>query len=594
MAFSCWFGRGGVAASLLLLVLTACGGPTQKFSDLAQDYVYAALSFEPVTATGAGYHVHNGVHLNEIPDDFDSNSLAKRREFYAEFRKRLGQFDAATLSAEDRADYDIIQDHIELQLVELDTIQNYKHNPTVYVELIGNALFSPFVLTYAPAEERFREITARLAKVPALLGQARQNLVDAPEIWTQVAVKENDGNHDLIVNTLTPNCPKSELASFDRAAREALKSIDDFTNWLNGDLAKRKSDWRLGTEKYSLKFKPVLSLGPNPKQVLADAEAELAKTRAEMIATARPLHAKLFPGAADPGDASKLISAVLGKIALKHGKADTYFADAKRDLEQVRAFIREKGFVVLPGQDNLKIIETPVFMRGISAVGGFSSAPPLMPELGAFYSLTPIPASLEPERIESRLREYNTYGLKILTIHEGLPGHYLQFEYANRVQAKGRRVLRSVYGNGPYVEGWAVYATKVMIERGYLDNDPELLLTWHKQYLRAVANTILDIRMQTENMTDEQAMNLMINQTFQEKEEAAAKLTRAKLSSTQLPAYFTGYRAWLRLREQMKEKRGGSFDLAKFHEQALQAGAVPMPALERIMMAPPAAAEGKQ
>ncbi|MCC6540268.1 MAG: DUF885 domain-containing protein [Bryobacterales bacterium] len=585
----------GVAATLLFLALSACtSGPPPKFSDVVQEYVFTALSFEPVTATGAGYHVHNGIHLNEILDDFDSNALAKRREFYLGFRKRLGQFDAAALSAEDRADYDIIHDHISLQLAELDTIQSYKHNPTVYVELIGNALFTPFVLEYGTPAERYRQITARLAKVPALLGQARQNLVDAPEIWTQVAVRENDGNHDLIVNTLTPNCPKSELASYDRAAREALKSIDDFTNWLNNDLAKRKADWRLGAEKYSLKFAPVLSLGLDPKQVLADAEAELAKTRAEMIATARPLHAKLFPGAKDPGDASKLISTVLGKIALKHGKAETYFDDAKRDLEQVRAFIREKGFVGLPGQDNLKIIETPVFMRGIYAVGGFNPAPALMPELGAFYWLTPIPTTLEPERIESRLREYNTYGLKILTIHEGLPGHYLQFEYANRVQPNGRRVLRAVYGNGPYVEGWAVYATKLMIEHGYLDNDPELLLTWHKQYLRAVANTILDVRLHTQNMTDEQAMDLMINQTFQEKEEATAKLQRAKLSSTQLPTYFTGYRAWLRLREQVKEKRGGSFNLAQFHEQALKAGAVSMPALERIMMAPPASADGKK
>ncbi len=585
----------GWTGLLSVLLLPACGGPPVKFADLAQEYVHTALSHEPVAATGAGYHVHNGVHLNELIDDLDSNSLVKRRAFYADFGKRLGQFDAGKLSAEDRADYDIIRDHIELQLAELDTIQNYKHNPTLYVELIGNALFSPFVLEYATREERYRDITARLSRVPALLGQARQNLVDAPEVWTQVAVRENDGNHDLIVNTLTANCPKSELATYDRAAREALKAIDEFTNWLNGDLAKRKSDWRLGTAKYNLKFAPVLSLGLDPKQVLADAEAELAKTRAEMIATARPLHAKLFPGAKDPGDATKLISTVLGKIALKHGKAETYFEDAKRDLEQVRTFIKAKGFVGLPGQDNLKLIETPVFMRGIYAVGGFNPAPALMPELGAFYWLTPIPSTLEPERIESRLREYNTYGLKILTIHEGLPGHYLQFEYANQVQPSGRRVLRAAFGNGPYVEGWAVYATKVMIEQGYLDNDQELLLTWHKQYLRAVANTILDIRLHTLGMTDEQAMDLMINQTFQEKEEATAKLQRAKLSSTQLPTYFTGYRAWLRLRELVKEKRGGSFNLAQFHEQALKTGAVSMPALERIIMAPPAAAaEGKQ
>ena len=251
----------------------------------------------------------------------------------------------------------------------------------------------------------------------------------------------------------------------------------------------------------------------------------------------------------------------------------------------MRQFIREKGFVKLPSQDNLKVIETPVFMRGIYSVGGFNPAPALMPHLGAFYWLTPIPASMEPARVESKLREYNFYGLKLLTIHEALPGHYLQFEYANRVAPDTRRLLRAVFGNNPYTEGWAVYATKLMIEQGYLDNDPELLLTWHKQYLRAVANAILDVRMQTGAMTDEEAMDLMVNQTFQENEEATAKLQRVKLSSTQLPTYFTGYRAWLKLREKVKQERGDKFNLAEFHEQALATGAVPMPALERIVMA---------
>jgi uncharacterized protein (DUF885 family) len=304
-----------------------------------------------------------------------------------------------------------------------------------------------------------------------------------------------------------------------------------------------------------------------------------------MLTTAEALHAKMFPGGARPGEPGKLISAVLGKIALKHGTKDTYFDDARRDLAEVRRFIAEKGFVRLPGQDNLKVIETPVFMRGIYAVGGFNPAPALMPHLGAFYWLTPISPTMEPARVESKLREYNFYGLKLLTIHEALPGHYLQFEFANRVSPDARRLLRSVFGNGPNVEGWAVYATKLMIDHGYLNNDPELLLTWHKQYLRAVANAILDVKMQTANMTDEQAMDLMVNQTFQENEEATAKLQRVKLSSTQLPTYFTGYRAWLRLREKVKQQRGDAFRLADFHEQALGAGAVPMPALERIALA---------
>ena len=159
---------------------------------------------------------------------------------------------------------------------------------------MGNALFTPFVLEYATLEERYKHIIARLQKIPALLGQARQNLVDSPEVWTRVAMRENDGNHDMIVNTLSPNCPKSALPAFERAAADVLHTLDDFTRWMDTDLIKKTSDWRLGTEKYAIKFGPALGLGQTPRQVLADAEAELQKTREEMVATARPLHGKMF------------------------------------------------------------------------------------------------------------------------------------------------------------------------------------------------------------------------------------------------------------------------------------------------------------
>ena len=252
-------------------------------------------------------------------------------------------------------------------------------------------------------------------------------------------------------------------------------------------------------------------------------------------------------------------------------------ADARRDLDEARRFIHAKNLLKLPARDNLQVIDTPEFMRGIYAVGGFSAAPALEPQLGAFYWLTPIPKDWPKARVESKLREYNFYKLKLLTIHEAMPGHYVQFEYANDVQPKARRVLRSVFGNGPYIEGWGQYATEMMLDGGYLDNSPELRLTFLKEELRVLANAIIDIRLQTMGMTDQQALDLMMQQTFQEREEATAKLRRAKLSSCQLPTYLVGWRDWSRLR---REFRG---PLNEFHQRALQEGAVPLPVLKRLL-----------
>ena len=189
-------------------------------------------------------------------------------------------------------------------------------------------------------------------------------------------------------------------------------------------------------------------------------------------------------------------------------------ADAKRDLQEARNFVRDKNLLKLPARDNLQVIETPAFMRGIYAVGGFNSAPALEPQLGAFYWLTPIPKDWPRERVESKLREYNFYKLKLLTIHEAMPGHYVQMEYANDVQPRSRRLLRSVFGNGPYIEGWGQYATQIMLDEGLLDNAPELRLTFQKEELRVLANAIIDIRLQTNRMTDQQALDLMMGQTF--------------------------------------------------------------------------------
>jgi uncharacterized protein (DUF885 family) len=282
-----------------------------------------------------------------------------------------------------------------------------------------------------------------------------------------------------------------------------------------------------------------------------------------------------------------VVSTVLADISKRHATPETYFTDARRDLEEARAFVRQKDLLTLPARDNLQVIETPEFMRGIYAVGGFNSAPPLQPELGAFYWITPIPKDWPADRVESKLREYNYYGLKLLTIHEAIPGHYVQLEYANDVQPQPRRILRSVFGNGPYVEGWAVYATELMLDEGYLDHSPELRLTFLKQQLRMIANTILDVRLQTMGMSDQEALDLMIRDCFQEREEATAKLRRAKLSSAQLPTYFIGWRDWHRLRRHYLQVKGENTPLKDFHERALRAGAVPLPVLARLLTGKP-------
>ncbi len=562
--------------------------PPESLAQLRDEFVYELLAFSPTTATQVGYHQHKGVNLDSQLDNLSQAELDRQRQFYRQFRQRLTQaVKPEELSAEDRADYDLISDQISLQLLELDEIQNWRHNPTVYVELIGNALFSPSVLEYAPKPDRYRQIISRMEKIPILLDQAKQNLTSVPAIWQTVARQENDGNIGLIDKALREGAPAELKADFDKAAATALAALRSFNDYMKNELSKQPGDWRLGKDKYAKKFRYVIQSDQTPDQVLAAAEQELKTVRKQMFDLALPLHHKMYPSHRDPVDLNLIVGETLARIAEKHATPDTYFADARRDLKEVTDFVRDKNLVPLPKGGNLDVIQTPEFMRGIYAVGGFVPAPALEPQLGAFYWLTPIPKSWPRQRVDSKLREYNFYSLKLLTIHEAMPGHYLQFEYANQVQPQGRRVLRAVFGNGAYVEGWATYATEMMLDEGYLDSSPELRLTFLKQMLRALANTILDVRLQTMGMTDQEAMDLMLKQTFQENEEATAKLQRAKLSSCQLPTYFMGWRDWRRVRDQYKQAKGAAFQLSEFHRQALTPGAVSLPALARILTGKP-------
>jgi uncharacterized protein (DUF885 family) len=556
------------------LSLAGCTPKPQRFSTIAEEFVLNSLTFSPSMATAAGYHRHNGVPLDELLDEFSPATASRQRSYYARFSAGLRRdVNPEKLAPEDRADFDMVTQLLALARFELDEIQAWNHAPQLYAEVIGNALFVPYTLEYAPRNKRFYDILKRLERIPSRVLQAQANLKSAPRIWVDVAIAETKGNLELI-ELLKKERPADISRKFDEAAAAATVSLRQYMEFLDKELASKDYDWRLGAEKYRKKFQLTLGTSETPDQLLAAARAELAKVREEM--------ARLC-GWQGKGEMNTLIRKQLDRIAQKHTTPENYFNNARRDLVEATNFIRDKSLLVLPPNQNLSVIETPAFMRGIYAVGGFNPAPAMSPNLGAQYWLTPIPADWPKERIESKLREYNDYGLKLLTIHEAMPGHYVQFEYSNRIEPRGRRLLRSVYANGAYAEGWAIYSTQMMLEEGYLKQDPGLKLTFLKQQLRMIANAILDIELHQGRMTDAEAMRLMTEDTFQETEEATAKLQRAKLSSVQLVTYFAGWRDHVRMREIYRGVKGSLFRLADYHQAVLEAGGLPTPAVCRLI-----------
>jgi uncharacterized protein (DUF885 family) len=590
-----------LTAALEAQTMSANKTGNPKFLVLCDQFVKESLALSPVSASQAGYHQHvdpktkKTVELDAELDDVSAKAFDEQLRFYRQWRQRFEkETPIASLNAEDAADYRLIDDQISLGLLELEKIRNYKHNPTVFVELLGNGLFLPLTQEYAPKDVRVGHVISRISQIPRFLDQAKSQLADADPVFISTAIDENDGNIGQVDDVAKELPAESPLkAKYDAVAPAAKKALSDFNNWMKNDLANRPTNgrtWRLGSEWYAQKFRYVMETSVDPAQLLKDAEAELARNRAEMLQLALPLYKEMYPGQDDYATLSqhdrenKVIKAVLDKISEEHPKRGDLQQAIEADLENIKQFIRDNKIVALSSRDNLKVIPTPEFMRGIYSVAGFHNAPPLEPNAEAQYWVTPIDPKMPEAKAESKLREYNNYTLKWLTIHEALPGHYIQFEHADDVQPVTRRLVRNLFGNGPYVEGWAEYIADVMTQAGFMDSSPKFRLMRMKVWLRATANTILDIRLQTMNMTDQQALDLMLQDCFQTQAEADGKLLRAKLSSTQLPTYFLGNRQWWELRKKYQAAKGSAFNLEDFHNRALDQGPLPIEYLEKIIL----------
>ncbi|ABF41950.1 protein of unknown function DUF885 [Candidatus Koribacter versatilis Ellin345] len=581
------------------------GTPSERLAKLSEQFLHESLQLSPVSASGAGYHTYvdptsgRTVRLDAELDEMGTEDLAEQLKFYRHWRERLrSQAPYKSLDAQGHADWILLDDGISNNLLELEKVQNYKHNPTGWVELIGNGLFLNMSQEYAPKDQRMADAVSRIAQIARFIGQAKQQLMDSDPIYIKVAVEENSGNLGMI-DDIGKELPASGAVrqKYDRFAPAAKKALTDFSQWMQTDLANRPTNgrnWRLGKEWYAERFRLVMETNVTPDVLLTDAETDMTSVRAEMLEIAVPMHKDMYPDHTDHADLSgvdrenKIIGEVLDRLGQEHPQRDQLMDYIQGDLQNIIDFIREHKIVALSARNNLKVVATPDFMRGVYSVAGFHAPPPLDPNTQAQYWVTPIDPKTADEKAESKLREYNNYTLHWLTIHEALPGHYIQFEHANNVEPPMRRLLRAYYGNGPYVEGWAEYIAGIMLDAGFADNDPRFRLIMKKIRLRVLANTILDIRMHTMDMSDDEAMSLMTKQAFQTDAEAQGKLQRAKLTATQLPTYYVGIRGWNDLRAKYKKAKGTAFTNLEFHNRALDLGPVPLPLAGEILLGIPA------
>jgi uncharacterized protein (DUF885 family) len=434
---------------------------------------------------------------------------------------------------------------------------------------------------FAPIEERIEDATARLEQFPRFLKQARESLqpTRVPKVHAETAIQQNKGIHEIIGSMILPHRGEisPELATrLDAAVATAIEALDQHQDWLEDDLLPQaRGDFRIGAQLFDEKLKHTLNSPLSRRQVRLRAENEYVAVRDEMYAVAREVYAGVHPYASFPDQPDDAFKQVIIRAALEQAYRDLPERDAivdvaRQNLEQATDFVREQNLVTVP-DDPIDIIVMPEFQRGVS-VAYLDPPGPLDEGQKSFYAVAPLPEDWTPEQVASFLREYNLWSIQNLTLHEAMPGHYLQLALSNRYPS----TLRAVLWSGPFVEGWGVYAERMTIDEGYLDRSPLMRLINLKWYLRTITNAIIDQAIHVDGMSRDAAMRLMIEGGFQEEREAAGKWVRAQLSSTQLSTYFVGYQEHVDMRKAVEQAWGDDFTLRRYHDQALSYGSPPV------------------
>ncbi len=583
-----------------------------EFAAHVDAFFAAYFAFDPISATGAGMHDHD----DRWPD-LSAAGGPDRLAFIDGWTDRLAAVTDGSLTLDEQVDRDVILGVLgAMRFGETELLED-AWSPMAWVYLIGEGFFGLIAREFAPLADRLTSLAARAERLPAVLDAARETLVGAPgrpvdrfhtekalEQWPgliglvdeAIATGEAAAVADDAVAAILPRLRAARAVAADGlAAAEA--HLRDMV------LPASAGEGRLGPDLFATKMGHTMKdPAMTPDRIRSRAEGEYAAVRAEMIRIARDIAPTWLHGRAVPDDDAEVVRAVLDAIAVEHPEAHQLLDFCRAELAGIEAFCRDRDLIGLVAEP-LEIGWTPVFMR---AFGGamLMSPGPLERGQKAIFSITPMPDDATDDAVESSLREDNDRMLRLLTIHEAVPGHYLQGVYANRSGS----LARAIFWSGVYAEGWAVYATQVMVDAGYQAHDPALLLTHWKFYLRSVTNALIDVGIHTAGMTEDAAVSLMVEGGFQEEAEARAKFNRARLSSTQLSTYFVGSLAFWDLEHEVRRRaaaasgdpRGADavaqprvvggygqtpgFTYRAHLEFCLVHGAPPMPLLRRLLL----------
>ena len=569
---------------LTFSVTVAQSSADKQFEDLAKRYLDESPALGPVGATSLGDH-----RFDHLVNQVSSEARAERVAFNKKYIEELEIIPKGELSRAYQVDAALLDNRLRSGIWRIEELQEWSWNPLRYTGLAGGAIYSLMAREFAPVEERLINVAGRLEQFPRMYAQIRETIIPerVPKIHAETAVKQNKGVLSILDNLVVPQknkLKKRHRKQLNKAIETARKENAKHQKWLEEEvLPKANGNFRIGPKLYDRKLAFTLQTPLTRQQILEKAESELVKTRSHMYDIAKSVYKGMHPYTEFPEVPTEVyqqavIRAVLEEAYREIPDKDGIIDFARSSIRIAEDFVKEAEILTLPS-DPVEIIIMPEFRRGVT-LAYCDSPGPLETGLKTFYAVSPLPEEWTEKQVHSYLREYNQRSVHNLTIHEAMPGHFVQLAHSNRYPS----TLRAVLSSGVFIEGWAVYVERVFLEEGFLDYDPLMQLIILKWYLRAIANAMIDQKIHAGDMSYDEAMELMIEDTFQEEREAAAKWIRAQLTSAQLSTYFVGFLEHYSLREEVQKRRGAKFVLKDYHDEELSFGSPPVQFVRALML----------
>lgn len=515
------------------------------------------FKFSPTAGTSAGFHQYD-TRL----EDYSKNSIQQQIAAAHRFEQQF----AAQPATDDR---DQILNKLHADLLELETIRQWRKNPDLYSSGITNSVFVIMSRNFAPAADRLKSVVARERQMPAVFEAARANLENPPRIYTEIALEQLPGIISFFMKDVTTAFSKvTDQAEFRKTNQAVVEALTRYQTFLKADLLPRsKGDFRLGAQNYRKKLLYDEMVDTPLDQLLKIGFANLRQNQEAFRRVAAQIDPKRQP------------AEILHKLERNH-PAPGGLLQAFRDvLGGLRDFIVKNKIVDIPSSEMPIVEETPPFMRALTSASMDTPGPYEKVAKEALFNVTLPEASWKPAQVQEHMESFNHGTIISTAIHEAFPGHYVQFLWVQRAPSKVRKLL----GANSNAEGWAHYCEQMMLDQGYGGGDPKLRIGQLQDALLRNARYIAGIEMHTGRMTFDQAVEFFVKEGYQVRITAERETKRGTSDPTYL-VYTLGKLEILKLREDYKRLKGGQFSLEQFHDEFLKQGFPPVKIIRRAML----------